>query len=364
MTAKIKYIATTAFEAARHVDVLPEKHRSRRLHGHSFLASVHCCLPDGFSSYPGGELDTIKSRLENQVKKLDYCLLNDQIKTPTDENIARWINMHCYVPGTESIAVQSTINEGVEIDTHGYAHVWRRYSFQAAHKLPHVAPGHKCGSMHGHGFEVILHATHNIGEGHLSIDYDHLDTCWDPIFKELDHCCLNELPGLENPTSEMLSSWIWYKVKLTLPELSAVTVYETASCGANYNGSDYRIWKELTIDSALRFKHAPEGSKRRMIHGHTYTLRLHLSAPLDEIMGWTVDFGDVKDVFNPIFKILDHKPLHEIPDLNDCDSASIATWILNKAREDLPQLYRVDLFEIRGCGVIVSMGSKGPNLPF
>lgn len=364
MKNKITFVATAPFEAARHVDVLPENHRSRRLHGHSFLATIRCSLHSGFAPYPGGEVDTIKSRLESQISKLDYRLLNDQIEPPTDENIARWVNLHCSIPGMEAISIQSTLNEGVEIDTHGCAQVWRRYSFQSAHQLPNVPSGHKCGNMHGHGFAAILHASRQIGESDLSIDYDHLDTCWAPIQEELDHACLNELPGLENPTSEMLSSWIWNKVKLTLPELSAVTVYETASCGANYDGKNYQIWKELTLDSALQFKHAPEGNKRRMIHGHTYTMRLHLTAPLDEIMGWTVDFGDVKEIFNPIFKMLDHKPLHQIPDLTDCDSASIATWILKKAGKELPQLYRVDLFETRGCGVIVSVGTDGPNLPF
>ncbi|MDP3651670.1 MAG: 6-carboxytetrahydropterin synthase [Rhodoferax sp.] len=363
MTNKITFIASAPFEAARHVDVLPENHRSRRLHGHSFLATVHCSLAKDFSPYPGGEIDVIKSRLEAQIKKLDYRLLNEQIEPPTDENIARWVNLHCYIPGMETIGVQSTANEGVEIDMFGNAQVWRRYAFQSAHQLPNVSAGHKCGNMHGHGFEVIIHANHEIGTRDLSIDYDHLDTCWAPIEKDLDHACLNELPGLENPTSEMLSSWIWSRVKPTLPELSAVTVYETASCGANYDGTSYQIWKELTLDSALQFKYAPEGSKRRKIHGHTYTLRLYLSAPLDTVMGWTIDFGDVKEIFNPIFKMLDHQPLHQIPDLIDCDPASIATWILNKTRNSLPQLYRVDLFETRGCGVIVSDGTKGPSLP-
>jgi 6-pyruvoyltetrahydropterin/6-carboxytetrahydropterin synthase len=121
--------------------------------------------------------------------------------------------------------------------------------------------------MHGHGFEVIIHASYPTGESDRSINYDQLDTCWAPLQEALDHACLNELPGLENPTSEVLSSWIWNKVKPTLPELSAVSVYETATCGANYDGSRYQIWKEFTLDSALRFKHAPEGNQRRMLHG-------------------------------------------------------------------------------------------------
>jgi len=102
---------------------------------------------------------------------------------------------------------------------------------------------------------------------------------------------------------------------------------------------------------------------RRRIHGHTYTLRLHLSAPLDEVMGWTMDFGDVKELFGPLFDMLDHQPLHELPGLADCDTASIAAWILQQARVGLPRLDRVDLYETRGCGAIVSVGEEGPALP-
>lgn len=363
MKNKIIFVASTPFEAARHVDVLPEPHRLRRLHGHSFLATLRSDLPSSFAPYPGGEVESLKSVLESQIRKLDYRLLNEHIDTPSDENIAHWVNRHCPVPGMDAIAIQSTANGGVEIDAQGNAHVWQRYAFHSAHQLPHVPPGHKCGNMHGHGFEVILHASYKAGDQEFGVDADQLAACWAPVQQELDHVCLNELPGLENPTSEVLSSWIWDRVKPGLPALSAVTVYETASCGANYDGANYHIWKELTLDSALQFKHAPEGDKRRMLHGHTYTLRLHLSAPLDEVMGWTVDFGDVKDVFNPIFKMLDHHALHQIPGLMDCDCASIATWILNQARSQLPQLYRVDLFETRGCGVIVSAGGDGPKLP-
>lgn len=84
-------------------------------------------------------------------------------------------------------------------------------------------------------------------------------------------------------------------------------------------------------------------------------LRLHLSALLDQVLGWTVDFGDVQEIFNPVFKMLDHKPPQETSDLDDCDVATIASWILNKARAELPQLCGVELFETQGCGVGVSV---------
>ena len=362
-TAKALFAAAAGFEAARHVDILPVGHRSRRLHGHSFMAQVRCDLPDGWARFPGGEVDRLRETLESRIALLDYRLLNEQVQQPTDENLARWVRAHLDVPGIEQVGIQSTPHEGVDLDGQGHAHVWRRYVFQSAHRLPNVALGHKCGRMHGHGFEVIVHADQEVGQRDLSIDYDHLDELWAPIHMELNYACLNDLPGLQNPTSEVLSSWIWNRLKPQLLELSWVTVYETASCGANYDGERYRIWKELTLDSSLQLKHAPDGSPLRRIHGHTYTLRLHLSAPLDTVMGWTVDFGDVKEIFNPIFKAIDHQPLYQIPDLADCDTASIASWILEKARGQLPQLDRVDLYETRGCGAIVSLGDGGPALP-
>lgn len=363
MTAKTLFAASAGFEAARHVDILPVGHRSRRLHGHSFLASVRCALPAGWAQFPGGEVDRLRTTLETRIAQLDYRLLNEQVQQPTDENLARWVRDHLDVPGIEQIGIQSTAHEGVDLDLAGHAHVWRRYIFQSAHRLPNVPMGHKCGRMHGHGFEVIVHANQNVGTGDLSIDYDHLDEIWAPLHNQLNYGCLNDLPGLQNPTSEMLSSWLWERIKPQLPELSWITVYETASCGANYDGQRYRIWKELTLDSALQLKRAPDGSALRRIHGHTYTMRLHLSAPLDQVMGWTIDFGDVKEIFNPIFKALDHQPLHEIDDLADCDTASIADWILSRAQAQLPQLDRVDLYETRGCGAIALVGEEGPALP-
>ncbi len=365
MTVSVKtlYAASAGFEAARHVDALPVGHRSRRLHGHSFLAKVRCALPAGWAQFPGGEVARLRSELESRIAQLDYRLLNEHIQQPTDENLARWVRHQLDVPGIQQIGIQSTAHEGVDLSLAGHAHVWRRYVFQSAHRLPNVPLGHKCGRMHGHGFEVIVHANQNLGARNFSIDYDHLDSVWAPLHHQLNDACLNDLPDLQNPTSELLSSWLWQRIKPTLPELSWITVYETGSCGANFDGQHYRIWKEFTLDSALRLKHAPDGSALRRIHGHTYTLRLHLSAPLDEVMGWTLDFGDVKEIFKPVFEALDHQPLHEIADLPDCDTASIANWILNRARALLPQLDRVDLYETRGCGAIVSAGAEGPALP-
>lgn len=363
MADRLLYTATANFEAARHVLILPEGHRSRRLHGHSFLAGVRCALPDGWASFPGGEVEELREKLVSTILPLDYNQLNNELEQPTDENLARWVTARLGVPGIESVGIQSTKHEGVDLDDREHAHVWRRYVFESAHQLPNVPSGHKCGRMHGHGFEVILHADQDLGAREIGVDYDYLDSLWAPICAELDHTCLNDIPGLENPTSEVISSWIWKRLKPQLPELSWVTVYETASCGAHFDGRNFRIWKEMTLDSAIQLRRAPLGDSRRKIHGHTYTLRLHLQAPLDQVMGWTVDFGDVKRFFDPIFRQLDHSPLHEIPDLLDTDTASLVKWIKDKTSPLLPELNRIDLYETRGSGVILNWGDVGPALP-
>src|SRR5258706_2414091 len=363
MPEQLIFAAAAGFEAARHVDFLPVGHRSRRLHGHSFLAKVRVPISEASARFPGAEVGQLRNLLANCVAPLDYELLNAQVSTPTDENIARWIRSRLDLSGIENIGVQSTLDEGVDLDIDDQAHVWRRYAFQSAHRLPNVPAGHKCGRMHGHGFEVIIHANQALGNREISIDYDHIDELWAPIFAELDSACLNDIEGLDNPTSKLISSWIWGRLKPRLPELAWVTVYETATCGAHFDGKRYRIWKKISMDCAVRSSRAPVGDSRRRIHGHTYTLRLHLDAPLDKLLGWTIDFGDVKEVFTPVFKKLDHQPLYELRGADDNDVGTLLRWIKAECHKALPALDRIDLYETRGCGAILSWGDEPPALP-
>lgn len=356
-------VATAGFESARRVDILPNGHPCRRLHGHSFQATVFADLPDGWNSFSGGEVEALRQQLEACVAPLNYTCLNDHLDIPTDENLARWIQQRLGAPGIARVAVQSTTTQGVDLDRIGMAHVWRRFRFQSAHRLPNVPLGHKCGRMHGHGFEAIIHANQDLGSRPLSIDYDHLIALWAPLHEQLNYRCLNEIEGLENPTSESISAWIWHRLKKELPELSWVTVFETASCGANFDGESYRIWKEFSLDSAVELRRAPIGDLRRGIHGHTYTLRLHMHAPLDPVMGWTVDFGDVKEAFNPFFKMIDHQPLLEVEGITDGDTATIARWVASKAQRKIPGLSRVELFERPGCGTLFATDICGPSMP-
>ena len=367
MSDRLYHVAAAPFEAALRVPVLPHGHRSRRLHGHSFIARVRAALPNGWAAFDGGEADALSDSLGVCVEPLDYADLNAVLPVPTDENLARWVRDRLggalAVPGIESVGIRSTADQGADLDAADHAHLWHRFRFEAAHRLPNVPDGHQCGRMHGHGFEVILHADQDLAGADMGIDFDRIAAHWAPLQAELHHACLNDIPGLENPTSELLCRWLWQRLRPDLPALSWITVYETATAGCHYDGRHYRIWKELRFESALRLARAPQGDARRRLHGHSYLLRLHLSAPLDEVLGWTVDYGDVKTLFKPVYARLDHHRLDGLPALEAADPAHLALWMREQMAGELPQLDRIDLQQTPGCGAVLCWGELGPALP-
>ena len=83
------HCAAVGFEAARHIEQLPADHRSRRLHGHSFVAKLRCALPAGWAAFPGGEVEQLKSTLAQRLAPLDYRLLNEHVAEPSDEHLAQ-----------------------------------------------------------------------------------------------------------------------------------------------------------------------------------------------------------------------------------------------------------------------------------
>ena len=113
----------------------------------------------------------------------------------------------------------------------------REYRFEAAHHLPRVPPGHKCARLHGHSYRVELHARGPVDPqtGWL-VDFAVLDEAWGELHRKLDHRNLNEVPGLENSTCENLAAWIWNAVRPRIPQLSGVTVWETADGCCTYRG--------------------------------------------------------------------------------------------------------------------------------
>jgi 6-pyruvoyltetrahydropterin/6-carboxytetrahydropterin synthase len=114
----------------------------------------------------------------------------------------------------------------------------RTFSFEAAHRLPMVPSDHKCARMHGHSFKVDIDVSGEIDPkmGWL-IDYADITSVVEPLIRrELDHRPLNDVPGLENPTSELLAVWLWQRLQPRFPGLAAITVHETCAARCTYKG--------------------------------------------------------------------------------------------------------------------------------
>ena len=115
--------------------------------------------------------------------------------------------------------------------------IYKEFNIEAAHQLPNVPAGHKCARLHGHSFLVSIHV-----EGPVDpktgwiMDFGDIKTAFAPIYEQLDHHYLNDIVGLENPTSENLALWIWQQLKPVLPLLSAVKIKETCTSGCVYRG--------------------------------------------------------------------------------------------------------------------------------
>jgi 6-pyruvoyltetrahydropterin/6-carboxytetrahydropterin synthase len=115
--------------------------------------------------------------------------------------------------------------------------LYKEFRFEAAHRLPNVPEGHKCGRLHGHSFRVELHVSGPIDPSTgWVIDFADIKKAFKPHLDRLDHFYLNDIEGLENPTSENIAIWIWRRVKPAIPLLSKVVVSETCTCGCVYFG--------------------------------------------------------------------------------------------------------------------------------
>jgi 6-pyruvoyltetrahydropterin/6-carboxytetrahydropterin synthase len=115
--------------------------------------------------------------------------------------------------------------------------IFKVFTIEAAHRLPFVPTGHKCGRLHGHTFQIEVHV-----QGPLDpqfgwiIDFAHIKGAFKLVEDQIDHRYLNEVEGLENPTSENVARWVWQKLKPSLPSLSRIVLRETCTSGCIYTG--------------------------------------------------------------------------------------------------------------------------------
>ena len=117
--------------------------------------------------------------------------------------------------------------------------IYKEFVFEAAHRLPNVPAGHRGARLHGHSWRGTLYVRGTVGEktGWI-MDYAEIRRIFDPIYDRLDHNYLNDIEGLENPTSEVLAKWLWERLKPVLPGLSKIVINETCTSGCIYQGEE------------------------------------------------------------------------------------------------------------------------------
>ena len=117
------------------------------------------------------------------------------------------------------------------------ARLTKDFTFEAAQTLPNVPPGHKCRRMHGHSFKVEVSIEGEV-DPHLGWVYDHasISQAMEPLLALLDHSCLNEIEGLENPTIENMAAWLWQRLEGGCPGLCEIVIHETPTARCIYRG--------------------------------------------------------------------------------------------------------------------------------
>lgn len=117
--------------------------------------------------------------------------------------------------------------------------IYKSFQIEAAHRLPNVPEGHRCARLHGHSFriEIVVAGPVDPAAGWV-MDFADLKKAFAPVHDAIDHRYLNEVAGLENPTSENLARWIWARLRPALPLLAEVRVAETCTSGCIYAGED------------------------------------------------------------------------------------------------------------------------------
>ncbi len=114
--------------------------------------------------------------------------------------------------------------------------LYKEFTFEAAHRLPNVPAGHKCARLHGHSFLVRIAVAGPVDE-HTGwvMDFGEIKAAYAGLHDQLDHRYLNDIEGLENPTSEVLARWVWDRLSTRL-SLSSIEIRETCTSGCIYRG--------------------------------------------------------------------------------------------------------------------------------
>ncbi len=229
-------IKAFTFEAAHRNTATPSDDPRSRLHGHSYNVEIHISGEIGAQTGWIIDFSEIGAAFKPYLKKLDHYCLNDVagFENTTTQDIEQWIAQHAgnAIPGFSKamVSVRGLGQHGIQIPD-GTAEDSKTqpicFTFAAAHHLPHVPPGHKCGRIHGHTYSIQVFGDGDVLHGQIEETY-----------ALLAYSNLNTISGLENPTSENLAVWLWdrWASRTANHDLKEIIIAETCTCRSIYRG--------------------------------------------------------------------------------------------------------------------------------
>ncbi len=209
--------------------------RTQRLHGHSYRLDV--VAQGEVTSEVGWLVDygEISAMFDPVYRRLDHRCLNDidGLDDTTLPGLRAWILAFFEhdAPWLKDVRVSilgdcafRPVPLGISQEEGLPARL--RFTFEAAQFLANLPPEHNCSNLHGHSYRVEV----------ASEDLAQLPGPLESIYDLLDHCCLNDVPGLENTTCEIMCQWMWKRLAKQVSGLAAIVVQETNSARCIYHG--------------------------------------------------------------------------------------------------------------------------------
>jgi len=229
---------------------------------------------------------------------------------------------------------------------------------QTAHFLPYVPETHKCRRLHGHNFGLWISIKVSSFDTETSEIIDHLDICCADIKSKLDHCILNEIQGLSNPTSENITLWIHRK--LTAMSLNVFNIFciETQASAACYHGNNnWTCWKSFDFESVWR---PSSGS----ISGHSFKLTAGVTGGLVKPYDWVLDFSEIKEQIKPLIDQVDHQDLSTILEGRGNSPEGLLEWFGQKSSFQSKYDYCLQYLSTRGTYRIDSINQLSGAIPY
>ncbi len=117
------------------------------------------------------------------------------------------------------------------------AELIKTFRFEAAHSLEKLPEGHRCRRIHGHSYRLDVHVSGEVdAQSGMVIDFHDIQKVVKPLVEQLDHRLLNDVPGLENSTSELICKFLWDRLRPSLPQLSGLTLWESDTSRCVFRG--------------------------------------------------------------------------------------------------------------------------------